>query len=280
MSGKLMPSLGVREEGEDLALGVFTQDLAQDLPQDMRAVDVVTSAVRLHDPTLSDERARSVLGALGLTGEKSLRLVGHLSGGEKARVALARFVLIPHNLLLLDEPSNHLDVATIEVLTGALREFTGSILVISHDKPFLDPTHVITVKDGVVSMEARSLRPDDWVVSLSSTRDNGCEDGGVESKFVNSAASGVKSPSRSVDSATATGTDTDRKKVLNAPKKVKKVEAAIEKCELEMKEIDALMFENGRNREKLTELQKRKDDLQPKLDKLFREYDELLTHIN
>ena len=178
------------------------------------------------------------------------------------------------------EPSNHLDVATIEVLTGALREFTGSILVISHDKPFLDPTHVITVKDGVVSMEARSLRPDDWVVSLSSTRDNGCEEGGIESKFVHSAASGVKSPSRSVDSATATGTDTDRKKVLNAPKKVKKVEAAIEKCELEMKEIDALMFENGRNREKLTELQKRKDDLQPKLDKLFREYDELLTHIN
>ena len=279
MSGKLMPSLGVREEGDDLALGVFTQDLAQDLPQDMRAVDVVTSAVRLHDPTLSDERARSVLGALGLTGEKSLRLVGHLSGGEKARVALARFVLIPHNLLLLDEPSNHLDVATIEVLTGALREFTGSILVISHDKPFLEalePTHVITVNDGVVSMEARSLRPDDWVVSLSSSRDNGCEDGGVESKFANS-SSGVKSPA---SSATAAGTDTDRKKVLNAPKKVKKVEAAIEKCESEMKEIDALMFENGRNREKLTELQKRKDDLQPKLDKLFREYDELLTHIN
>lgn len=277
MSGKLMPSLGVREEGDDLALGVFTQDLAQDLPQDMRAVDVVTSAVRLHDPTLSDERARSVLGALGLTGEKSLRLVGHLSGGEKARVALARFVLIPHNLLLLDEPSNHLDVATIEVLTGALREFTGSILVISHDKPFLEalePTHVITVNDGVVSMEARSLRPDDWVVSLSSSRDNGCEDGGVESKFANS------SSGRSVDSTTAAGTDIDRKKVLNAPKKVKKVEAAIEKCESEMKEIDALMFENGRNREKLTELQKRKDALQPKLDKLFREYDELLTHIN
>jgi ATPase subunit of ABC transporter with duplicated ATPase domains len=276
--------MGVREEGDDLALGVFTQDLAQDLPQDMRAVDVVTSAVRLHDPTLSDERARSVLGALGLTGEKSLRLVGHLSGGEKARVALARFVLIPHNLLLLDEPSNHLDVATIEVLTGALREFTGSILVISHDKPFLEalePTHVITVNDGVVSMEARSLQPDDWVVSLSSSRDNGCEDGGVESKFANSSsASGVKSPSRSVDSSTAAGTDTDRKKVFNAPKKVKKVEAAIEKCESEMKEIDALMFENGRNREKLTELQKRKDALQPKLDKLFREYDELLTHIN
>jgi ABC transporter len=75
----------------------------------------VTLKVRQKDPTISDETARKALGALGLTGEKSLRKVGHLSGGEKARVALASFVLIPHNLLLLDEPSNHLDVTTLKV---------------------------------------------------------------------------------------------------------------------------------------------------------------------
>jgi ATP-binding cassette, subfamily F, member 3 len=67
------------------------------------AVEVVVSTVREKDPSISDERARSVLGALGLIKEKGTRLVGHLSGGEKARVALANFVLIPHNLLLLDE---------------------------------------------------------------------------------------------------------------------------------------------------------------------------------
>ena len=85
------------------------------MDQESIATDVVTEKVRQKDPTISDETARKALGALGLTGEKSLRKVGHLSGGEKARVALASFVLIPHNLLLLDEPSNHLDVTTLKV---------------------------------------------------------------------------------------------------------------------------------------------------------------------
>ena len=109
----------------------------------------MTQKVRQKDPTISDETARKALGALGLTGEKSLRKVGHLSGGEKARVALASFVLIPHNLLLLDEPSNHLDVTTLKVLTAALRKFEGSVVVISHDRAFLEelePTHVVTVR--------------------------------------------------------------------------------------------------------------------------------------
>ena len=107
LSGKLLPATGDRIEGDGLALGVFTQDLAQDLDQQAIAVDVVTTKVRQLDPTISDEKARSALGALGLTGEKSLRKVGFLSGGEKARVALASFVLIPNNLLLLGDVPSH-----------------------------------------------------------------------------------------------------------------------------------------------------------------------------
>ena len=128
LSGRLTPIAGTRAEGDGLELGVFTQDLAQDLDQESVATDVVTEKVRRKDPTISDETVRKALGALGLTGEKSLRKVGHLSGGEKARVALASFVLIPHNLLLLDEPSNHLDVTTLKVsifnsLPGGLLSF-------------------------------------------------------------------------------------------------------------------------------------------------------------
>jgi ATPase subunit of ABC transporter with duplicated ATPase domains len=104
---------GDRIENETLRLGVFTQDLAQELDPKARAVDLVTAYARegSHgDIFISDKEARSVMGGLGLQGEKSLRKIGALSGGEKARVALAMFALKPSNLYLLDEVSNHLDI--------------------------------------------------------------------------------------------------------------------------------------------------------------------------
>ena len=100
---------GERIENERLKLGTFTQDLAQELDQDARAVDLVTNYARAGsdgDITVTDEAARSVLGRLGLGGEKPLRKVAALSGGEKARVALGMFALKASNLLMLDEPSN------------------------------------------------------------------------------------------------------------------------------------------------------------------------------
>lgn len=169
LSGRLPISSGQRVLGDGLELGTFTQDLAQDLDQTQTAVNVVASNVRQRDATISDERIRNVLGALGLMQDKSTRLVGFLSGGEKARVALASFVLLPHNLLLLDEPSNHLDDPTLRVLTKALREFEGSCVVISHDRLFLEelePTHVLTVRNGAVTMEERGLRESDWADDL------------------------------------------------------------------------------------------------------------------
>lgn len=102
---------GERMPNNQLELGVFTQDLAQELDPEERAVDLVTSYVRSsYDVNISDEDARGALGGLGLSGEKSLRKLKELSGGEKARVALGIFALKPCNLYLLDEVSNHLDI--------------------------------------------------------------------------------------------------------------------------------------------------------------------------
>ena len=86
---------------------MFTQDLAQELDVKARAVDIVTAYARTGldgDITVSDQDARSAMGRLGLRGEKPLRKIGDLSGGEKARVALAMFALKPSNVYCLDEP--------------------------------------------------------------------------------------------------------------------------------------------------------------------------------
>ena len=113
LRGRLPLLNGERVEDSNLRLGVFTQDLAQELDVSRRAVDLVTEYARSGDDGnifISDQEARNILGGLGLQGEKALRKVGQLSGGEKARVALAQFALKPSNLYLLDEVSNHLDI--------------------------------------------------------------------------------------------------------------------------------------------------------------------------
>ncbi|EJK65285.1 hypothetical protein THAOC_13870, partial [Thalassiosira oceanica] len=108
------------------------------------------------------------MGSLGLSGEKPLRQIKALSGGEKARVALSMFALKPSNLLMLDEPSNHLDVGCIQGLANALSGWggkDGSIVVVSHDREFCEKvgfTHVGTVVDGRLKLEQRSLRESDW----------------------------------------------------------------------------------------------------------------------
>jgi ATPase subunit of ABC transporter with duplicated ATPase domains len=161
---------GERIENDRLKLGVFTQDLAQELDKESRAVDLVTSYAREGqdgDITVSDEAARSVMGRLGLGGEKPLRKIAALSGGEKARVALSMFALKASNLLMLDEPSNHLDVGCIQGLANALSGWggkDGAVVVISHDREFCEKvgfTHVGTVMNGGLVLEQRSLRDGD-----------------------------------------------------------------------------------------------------------------------
>eukprot|EP00592_Proboscia_alata_P006477 CAMPEP_0194357088 /NCGR_PEP_ID=MMETSP0174-20130528/4621_1 /TAXON_ID=216777 /ORGANISM="Proboscia alata, Strain PI-D3" /LENGTH=632 /DNA_ID=CAMNT_0039126963 /DNA_START=63 /DNA_END=1961 /DNA_ORIENTATION=+ len=166
---------------EQLHLGVFTQDLAQELDPEVRAVDLVTSYAREGadgDITVTDEMARNVMGRLGLGGEKPLRKIAALSGGEKARVALSMFALKASNLLMLDEPSNHLDVGCIQGLANALGSWggkDGAVVVISHDREFCEKvgfTHVGTVTNGGLVLEQRALRDGDWE---QYEIDGGCE---------------------------------------------------------------------------------------------------------
>ena len=165
LSGQLALGDGERFADERLELGVFTQDLAQDLPQEMGAVEYVAQTVRAADATITEERCRTVMGTLGLIGEKATRKIGALSGGEKARVALATFCLTPCNVILLDEPTNHLDVEAIDALLVAISKYTGAVVVVSHDRAFceaIEATHVGYVANGQIDVEERTLRESDF----------------------------------------------------------------------------------------------------------------------
>src|SRR5262249_4995197 len=98
----------------------------------------------------NEDVARGFLGRFRFSGDDAFRKVKGLSGGERNRMALAKMMLRPRNLLALDEPTNHLDIPGREVLEEALADYPGTVLVVSHDRYFLDQivTKILHIHDG------------------------------------------------------------------------------------------------------------------------------------
>ncbi len=120
------------------------------------------------DPSASLERLRTILGSFLFSGDDVDKRVAVLSGGEKARVALAKMLVRPAALLCLDEPTNHLDLASKEVLEDALANFTGTIVFISHDRYFINrmASHVVEVEHGRLHVHIGSY--DDYLARKAS----------------------------------------------------------------------------------------------------------------
>jgi ATP-binding cassette, subfamily F, member 3 len=139
---------GDRELGYAVAKAFFAQNQAEALPQGLSVLDALREAAHGH----SETELRTLLGAFLFKGDDVFKLVGVLSGGEKSRLALARTLLSPANFLLLDEPTNHLDMTSKAVLVAALQQYTGTFVVVSHDRHFLDEvaTSVWRVGEGTV----------------------------------------------------------------------------------------------------------------------------------
>ncbi len=140
---------GTREVGMGVVPAFFAQHQAEALDPEQTALGALREVARGH----SDTEMRTLLGAFLFVGDDVFKPVGVLSGGERSRLALARTLLSPANLLVLDEPTNHLDMASKAVLAEALRQYTGALLLISHDRHFLD--QIVT---KVWYVESRTVR--------------------------------------------------------------------------------------------------------------------------
>lgn len=125
---------GVLKIGHNVKIGYFAQNQAQLLDGDLTVFDTI-DRVAIGDIRL---KIRDILGAFMFGGEASDKKVKVLSGGEKTRLAMIRLLLEPVNFLILDEPTNHLDIPTKEILKQAVKDFTGTVIVVSHDRQFLD----------------------------------------------------------------------------------------------------------------------------------------------
>lgn len=137
---------GTVEKNSKAQIEYFSQHRVDSLNLDN---DVLTES-RVPSAGMTDEQIRTLLGCFLFTGDDVFKPVRVLSGGEKSRLALARMMMRRGNVLLLDEPTNHLDISTREVLQQALREFPGLIIMISHDRYFIDSvaTRIVEVGGG------------------------------------------------------------------------------------------------------------------------------------
>lgn len=146
ISNREMPSSGVVHIGHKVNLAFFSQESSQNLNYHHSIWEEISNT----SSSMTTGERRSLLGAFLFSGDNIYKSINILSGGEKSRLALVKILMQEFNFLILDEPTNHLDIATKELFQQALLKYSGSILIVSHDRYFLDNliNRVIEIRDG------------------------------------------------------------------------------------------------------------------------------------
>ena len=158
LAREIDPDAGVVALGHNVVTGYFAQHHTERLDPSRTILDEIHGLV----PTQPQGWVRGVLGSFLFSGDEVEKRIGVLSGGERARVALARLLVVPSNFLLMDEPTNHLDLDSSEALIDALTRYEGTLLFVSHNRSFVNglATRIWEVRDGVIDSQPGDL--DDW----------------------------------------------------------------------------------------------------------------------
>jgi len=144
---KISPEIGEINLGKhNIITSYYEQNQAEALSLNERVIDLICNK----SPEWSQKKVRTFLGGFGFQKETGFKYIKQLSGGEKARLALALMIINPSNFLLLDEPTNHLDLQSKENLELAIKNYKGSLLIISHDRYFISKVanRIVEIKDS------------------------------------------------------------------------------------------------------------------------------------
>ena len=146
MAGEMQPDSGGVQIGQNVTISYFAQHQTSQLRGDYTVMDEAASTADFEQK----KHIRTLLGSFMFTGDDALKKVAVLSGGEKNRLALAKMLLKSFNFLILDEPTNHLDMDSKKVLRDAVASYKGTVLIVSHDRDFIDPlvNKVIEISHG------------------------------------------------------------------------------------------------------------------------------------
>ena len=221
-----IPFEGNLKLGHNVQIGYFAQNQAQLLDGELTVFDTIDRVAK-GDIRL---KIRDILGAFMFGGEASEKKVKVLSGGERSRLAMIKLLLEPVNFLILDEPTNHLDMRSKDVLKDAIRDFDGTVVVVSHDREFLDGlvSKVYEFGGGLVKEHLGGIYDFLQRKNIESLND-------LQKLSLSTSSTMVSS----VEEKTGVSNRLSYEQQKEQQKKIRRLEKAVEQCEARIGELEA-----------------------------------------
>ncbi len=267
--GKLRELDGKLNWGTKTNIGYYAQNL-----EDLDVRNEIIQEIRRVAPNADNGELRSFLAKFLFTGEEIFKKVSDLSGGEKGRLALAKLIYSGVNVLVLDEPTNHLDIPSREALEGALDNYPGTILAVSHDRFFLDEisTQIFSFEDDgdPIVFDGNYSEFHDWKEAVQSSK----------SKAQNQPKT---APPETLKTAALNGqrSNLSKNQVQQIEQRIKQIESAIPKLEAELAKdtLEMNSSETAADHAKLQKASEKYKQKEKQIQDLYQEWEKLESEV-